>query len=110
MYRVDGSGREPRRQWQASLSLPQTFGVGTPLLGRRCEAHMAAWVRLVAPILRRMALTWTLMVASVIASLRAMSLLGSPFVKHPRISRSRTESLQASSSDRFDSDVRLSWN
>ena len=35
-------------------------------------------MRLVAPIFRRMALTWTLMVASVMSNLRAMILLGSP--------------------------------
>ena len=49
-----------------------------------------------------MALTWALMVASVMSNLRAMTLLDSPLVKHFRISLSRAESLQAARSDSFD--------
>src|ERR1700722_11566972 len=44
-------------------------------------AQMAAWVRLLTRILRRIALTWTLTVASAISFLRAIVLLESPSIR-----------------------------
>src|SRR5690349_15448065 len=54
---------------------------GTPLY----IAQIAACVRLCTLILRRIALTWTFTVASVISILRAITLLGSPSTTQRRM-------------------------
>ena len=56
-------------------------------------AQMAAWVRLFTLILRRIALIWTLTVASAISFLRAIALLESPSIKQRSIHCSRADSL-----------------
>ena len=54
--------------------------------------QIAACVRFWTPILRRIALTWTLTVASAMSILRAMHLLESPSMMQRRINFSRGES------------------